>query len=137
MLTVTSNKNNIKMKAIENPQVGEIWWAKIPNAIGHQQGGTHPVLIYSNNIFNNGGLTNAYTITSQIQKRSPVHVFVKKDNANNLEEDSVIQIENPWQLNRFQLTKKIGTLSLSNQIEVAQKMTIQCPMLNLLQLVRA
>lgn len=115
-----------------NPKVGEIWWAEIPNAIGHQQGGKHPVLIYSNNIFNRGGLINAYTITSQIEKYSPVHVYLKKDRLNNLLKDSVIQIENPWQLNRFQLIEKIGVLSKDLQKEVAKKNMIQSPMMSLL-----
>ncbi len=48
---------------------GEIRWADLNPAKGHEQSGTHPVLILSHDIFNErSGTVIAITITSQPQK---------------------------------------------------------------------
>ena len=48
---------------------GEIYWADLNPTIGHEQAGIRPVLIISNNIFNQrSGTVIALAITSQPQK---------------------------------------------------------------------
>ena len=48
---------------------GEIYWADLNPTIGHEQAGFRPVLIISNNIFNQrSGTVIALAITSQQQK---------------------------------------------------------------------
>jgi mRNA interferase MazF len=48
---------------------GEIYWADLNPVIGHEQGGLRPVLIISQNIFNEkSGTVIAIALTSQTQK---------------------------------------------------------------------
>ena len=48
---------------------GEIYWADLNPTIGHEQAGFRPILIISNNIFNQrSGTVIALAITSQHQK---------------------------------------------------------------------
>ncbi len=48
---------------------GEIYWADLNPTIGHEQAGMRPVLIISNNIFNQrSGTVIALAITSQPQR---------------------------------------------------------------------
>lgn len=45
---------------------GEIYWAELNPAIGHEQGGQRPVLVLSHDIFNDrSGIVIAIAITSQ------------------------------------------------------------------------
>jgi mRNA interferase MazF len=48
---------------------GEIWWADLDPIRGHEQGGRHPVLIISEDVFNaRSGTVIALAITSQPQR---------------------------------------------------------------------
>ncbi len=48
---------------------GEIYWADLNPVIGHEQGGLRPVLIISQNIFNEkSGTVIAIALTSQTQR---------------------------------------------------------------------
>jgi mRNA interferase MazF len=48
---------------------GELWWADLSPAKGHEQAGLHPVLVLSHDIFNErSGTVIVIAITSQPQK---------------------------------------------------------------------
>ena len=48
---------------------GEIYWADLNPTIGHEQAGFRPIIVISNNIFNQrSGTVIALAITSQTQK---------------------------------------------------------------------
>lgn len=112
------------------PKEKEIWWADLKDAIGSQQGGIRPILIVSNDKYNYFSPTiTAIPITSKINKKSPVHVPLCADRKNGISEDSVIEVEKMRDINKFQLIKKIGTISDTKEREVAEKFTIQFPML--------
>lgn len=112
------------------PRTGEVWLAEVTNAEGNQQGGRRPFLIYSNDVFNTFSPTvNAYPISSKTHKRSPVHVKIFAGEVCRINVDSIILIENPWTLNKSNLIEKYGQLSSRLEVEVADRMIFQCPLL--------
>jgi Growth inhibitor len=131
----TIQTNNSKLLT---PKERDVWYVDFGDAIGSQQGGIRPALIVSNNIYNRFSPTiTAIPITSRIYKKSPVHVELNVGEVIGLDKDSVIEVEKMRDVNKFQLIKKIGTITLDKEREVAEKFTIQFPMLNMLQLVNA
>jgi mRNA interferase MazF len=112
------------------PKEKEIWWANLQNAIGSQQGGIRPILVISNDKYNYFSPTiTAIPITSKINKKSPVHVMLFADEGNGIQKNSTIEVEKICDINKFQLIKKIGVISDVKEREVAEKFTIQFPML--------
>lgn len=112
------------------PKEKEIWWADLKDAIGSQQGGIRPILIVSNDKYNYFSPTiTAIPITTKVNKKSPVHVPLFASEENGIIKDSVIEVEKMRDINKFQLIKKIGIISDVKEREVAEKFTIQFPML--------
>ena len=129
--------NNYKTKSV-NPKYGEIWLVDFGAADGSKQGGVRPSLVASNNIYNRFSPTiTAIPITSKVNKRSPVHVVLNVGEVDGLNKESMIEVEKMQDVDKFQLIKRIGVLPEAKEHEVAEKFTIQFPMLNTLQLVRA
>ncbi|CAB1251680.1 protein of unknown function [Ruminococcaceae bacterium BL-6] len=116
------------------PKYGDIWWVNIPNAIGSQQGGTRPMLIVSNDTYNRHSPTvTACSITSQVKKHSPVHIFVSKNDVCGLDKDSVVLVEKIWDINKNQLISKIGKFPIIKERELAEKFLIQFPVLSMVK----
>lgn len=136
MLNVSiGNYNNSKLL---NPRNMEIWLIDFGDQKGSKQGGIRPALIASNDKYNFFSPTvTAIPITSRVNKKSPVHVMINVGEVDGLYKDSVIEVEKIQDVDKFQLIKKIGVLPEVKEREVAEKFTIQFPMLNTLQLVRA
>ena len=135
MLNVVDNNYNTKSV---NPKYGEIWLVNFGDQDGSKQGGIRPSLIASNNIYNHFSPTiTAIPITSKVNKKSPVHVLINVGEVVGLYKDSMIEVEKMQDINKFQLIKRIGVLPKIKEHEIAEKFTIQFPMLNTLQLVRA
>lgn len=102
------------------PKVGEVWLVSIPNAIGHQQRGTRPFVVTSNNKHNRYSPTvKGITLTKQIHKKSPVHVLLKKSDCNFLTYDSVVNCEEVTTINKDQFIKRLGTLNDKQMAEIA------------------
>lgn len=132
--TINNNYNNIKAY----PKYGEIWYTNFGEQSGSKQGGIRPALIASNNIYNRFSPTiTAIPISSRTYKKSPVHVFLSAGEVSGLYKDSIIEVEKMQDIDKFQLIKKVGVLPKVKEREVAEKFTIQFPMLNMLQLVNA
>lgn len=103
-----------------NPKFGEVWLVNIPNAIGHQQKGTRPFIVTSNNKRNKYSPTiKGVTLTKQIHKHSPVHVLLKKSECQFLTYDSVANCEEVTTLNKTQFIKKLGSLTDEQMVKIA------------------
>jgi len=89
---------------------GEIYWADLNPVIGHEQGGLRPVLIISQNIFNEkSGTVIAIALTSQPQKAG----FPLTFQLNNLKlpKTSWIKISQIRTLSIKRIGKKISKVS--------------------------
>ena len=107
---------------------GTIWqWSKSetsPQKTGVQSS-ERPVLVISNNKFNeHSPSVNCFTITTSM-KDSPVHVIIK------LAEFSHIQCEQIHTIPKSELRSYIGTISRTTLLEVQEKMKIQFDMGNI------
>ena len=108
------------MEASIEPKVGEVWLVDIPNAIGHQQKGIRPFVVTSNNKRNKFSPTiKGITLTSQIHKKSPVHVLIRKSEATFLACDSVVNCEEVTTINKTQFIKKLGSLTKEQLLRIA------------------
>lgn len=108
------------MEASIEPKVGEVWLVDIPNAIGHQQKGIRPFVVTSNNKRNKFSPTiKGITLTSQIHKKSPVHVLLQKSETPFLTCDSIVNCEEVTTLNKSQFIKKLGNLTEKQLIQIA------------------
>lgn len=131
-------KNNYDNIRTIFPKYGEIWCIDFGEQSGSKQSGIRPALIASNNIYNRFSPTiTAIPISSRTYKKSPVHVFLSAGEVSGLYKDSIIEVEKMQDIDKFQLIKKVGVLPKVKEREVAEKFTIQFPMLNMLQLVNA
>lgn len=103
-----------------NPKVGEVWLVNIPNAIGHQQKGTRPFVVTSNNKRNKFSPTvKGVTLSKRIHKQSPVHVLLKRSVCPFLTYDSIVNCEEVNTLNKTQFIKKLGKLTDSQMLDIA------------------
>ena len=90
---------------------GDIVWANLDPTIGHEQSGSRPVLILSQNIFNEqSGTVIAVAVTSQEPKASFPLTFELSDL--NLPKRSWIKISQIRTLSTLRLGKKIGKASV-------------------------
>lgn len=86
---------------------GDIYWANLNPAIGHEQAGLRPVLILSRDVFNkHSGTVIAVALTSQPQKASfPLTLELKNTK---LPKKSWAKISQIRTLSNKRLSKKIG-----------------------------
>ncbi|NIA29308.1 MAG: type II toxin-antitoxin system PemK/MazF family toxin [Actinobacteria bacterium] len=88
---------------------GEIYWADLNPVIGHEQAGMRPVLIISNNIFNErSGTVIALALTSQFQKAEFPLTFELTDP--NLPKRSWVKISQIRTLSVLRIKDKIGEI---------------------------
>lgn len=90
---------------------GDVYYADLNPVIGSEQGGVRPVVIIQNDIGNKYSPTVIVAaITSKINKaKLPTHVEIK-GNANNLEKDSVILLEQIRTIDKKRLQRQISHL---------------------------
>jgi mRNA interferase MazF len=98
---------------------GEIRWADLNPARGHEQTGLRPVMILSHDIFNeHSGTVIAVAITSQPQKAGfPLTLELK---AGNLPKKSWIKISQIRTLSVERIGKVIGKASLEELTQVIE-----------------
>jgi mRNA interferase MazF len=98
---------------------GEIRWADLNPARGHEQAGLRPVMILSHDIFNErSGTVIAVAITSQPQKAGfPLTLELK---AGNLPKKSWIKISQIRTLSVKRIGKVIGKASLEELTQVIE-----------------
>lgn len=140
MMSIMLNMNNNYYNNTKcvYPKRNDIWLVNFGKQIGSKQGGIRPALIESNNKYNFFSPTvTAIPITSQIQKKSPVHIFISNYEIEGLSKDSMIEVEKIQDIDKFQLIKKIGVLPKVKEDEVTEKIKYQFAIQDSYQLVRA
>ena len=89
---------------------GDIVWADLNPVRGHEQSGLRPVVVLSQDVFNErSGTVIAMAITSQPQRAGFPLTFELSDNAG-LPKKSWVKISQVRTLSTERLTKKIGRL---------------------------
>lgn len=99
---------------------GEIWYCKnFGNGLQGILSGPRPVLIISNDVFNQfSPIVNILGISEQ-KKESPVHFSV------NLEAKSYINCEQIYTVNKSSLVRKMSTLDDHQMLEIENLLTFQ------------
>lgn len=98
---------------------GEIRWADLNPAKGHEQSGTRPVLILSHDVFNErSGTVIAIAITSQPQKAGfPLTLELK---TGDLPKRSWAKINQIWTLSTERIGQSIGRISYEELAQVVE-----------------
>lgn len=96
-------------------------------AFGTNQGGKRPCVVVANNICNKHSKSiQIVPITSNLNKKKmPTHIYVKKNNLNGLEKDSIILVEAIDLISTLQITDIWGRLSDKQMNEVDEKIKLQ------------
>ena len=104
--------------AIRQPARGEIWESDLNPSRGHEQGGTHPVLIVSVDAFNQGpsGLVIVVPISTK-DKRVRSQVAVEQGEGG-LKTRSFIKCEAVRSISTERLRSRWGTTSRATMIAV-------------------
>ena len=111
-------------------RMGDIVLVTIPNNIGHQQGGTRPAVIISNNIGNSvSPIVKVLPITSKrTASKQPTHVHFKKGEVAGLIKDSTVEAESTWVINKWQIKKRLGSFSDEQLDLIAYAMVFADPL---------
>jgi mRNA interferase MazF len=101
---------------------GEIWLVHLNPVIGHEQSGTRPALIISDNMFNNclAEMVIVIPITSK-NKGIPTHVELETDF---LPVKSFIKTEDVRSISKERLLKKLGVIENSIIIQVEDRLKL-------------
>ena len=110
---------------------GELYWAELAPRSGSEQSGHRPVVVVSNDGFNQApGWRSVIVVpvsTSESQaKRGPSTVLLSRGSVG-LERDSVVICHQITTLDRSKLTKRIGELSAAElgQVEAGIKAALE------------
>jgi len=101
---------------------GQIWLANLDPPVGHEQGGTRPCLIVSDNGMNHGplGLAMVVPLTS-VEKRFPSHVKVAPPEGG-LSLRSFIKCEDIRSISQKRLIKKLGAVTASTMEHIEYRL---------------
>lgn len=96
-----------------SPVRGEVWIADLDPIRGHEQAGTRPVLIVSDDAFNHGpaGLVVACPITSR-DRGTRFYVRLSPSEGG-LDRDSFVMCDQPRTISKERLKKKLGEIGQS------------------------
>jgi mRNA interferase MazF len=106
------------------PGRGEVWLAGLDPVRGHEQAGTRPVLIISEDLFNRGpaGLVIALPITSRLRP-IPSHVRLTPPEGG-LSVESAVLCEAVRSLSRERLVKRFGSVTGRTMAEIEDRLRI-------------
>ena len=106
------------------PQRGEIWWIELEPVRGHEQGGTRPGLVISNDIFNSSP-AELVVIVPVTSKAKPIRSFLQIHPPEaGLRQTSYIICDQVRTISRSRLTKVNGRVSESTLKEVERRLKI-------------
>ncbi len=94
---------------------GDVFWVNLSAPSGSGPGYRYPHVVVQNNVFNNSRIHTVVvcTITSNLKRaESPGNVLLSKGEAN-LPKQSVVNVTQLFTIDKTDLEKKIGTLSMS------------------------
>lgn len=91
---------------------GQIYLADLGEGIGSEQKGFRPILVIQNYMGNRYSSTTiiACITTKKADKLLPTHCRISKDNINNLNQDSIVLLEQIRTIDKARLKKYIGEL---------------------------
>ncbi|HEY5587365.1 MAG TPA: type II toxin-antitoxin system PemK/MazF family toxin [Candidatus Paceibacterota bacterium] len=127
---MNTNMRNEK-KIVKTINRMSIYWVNFPKIEGSSlQHGIHPALILQNNKGNDHSPNvQVCTLTSQVRKCTlPTQVLITRDNINNLDKDSVIQLESTTNVPQFLVGDYIGKISNDMITKVERALKIQMGM---------
>jgi mRNA interferase MazF len=106
------------------PGRGEVWLAALDPVRGHEQAGTRPVLIVSEDLFNRGpaGLVIALPITSRLRP-IPSHVRIKPPEGG-LTVESAILCDAVRSLSKERLVKRFGSVTKETMAAIEDRLRI-------------
>ena len=106
------------------PSRAEIWLANLDPPVGHEQGGTRPCLIVSDDGMNHGplGLAIVVPLTS-VEKGFPSHVEVMPPEGG-LTLQSYIKCEDVRSISQKRLIKRVGIVSPSTMRKVTYRLRL-------------
>lgn len=107
-----------------SPGRGEVWLAALDPVRGHEQAGTRPVLIVSDDLFNRGpaGLVIALPITSRLRP-IPSHVRIAPPEGG-LTVGSAIRCDAVRSLSKERLVKRFGSVTERTMSEIEDRLRI-------------
>jgi|SRR3989344_4632563 len=101
---------------------GDLFWADLEPTIGSEQGGTRPVLIIQNDMFNIYGPTTiiAPLTSKQLSKKYLTSIFVSKKDLG-MKKDSTILLNQIRTIDKSRIRKRISTLpnEIMNRVDFA------------------
>jgi mRNA interferase MazF len=108
----------------DSPLRGEVWMVDLDPTRGHEQAGTRPALVVSDDTFNQGpaGLVIVVPVTSR-DKRVRSHVRVEPPEGG-LRTISFIKCEDVRSVSIARLTKRLGTVSQATLQAVALRLRV-------------
>ena len=108
------------------PHRGEIYLVDLTTGtVGSEQGGVRPAIIVQNEVGNEFSPTTIICpLTSQVKKRIPTHVELRKEDCGILK-DSTVLCEQVRAVSKERLKKKIGEVKNMNKLnDINQKMIV-------------
>lgn len=111
-------------------RTGDVVIINVENNIGSQQGGIRPAIIVSNNIGNKHSSTIKVLpgTTKRHNSNLPTHIHFSASEVTCLSKDTTFEAESSWVINKFQIMKKIGTLTETQLNKVAIAMAYDTPL---------
>lgn len=93
------------------PKYGEVYLVNFDPSTGHEYQKMRPaVVIQSDNQLKQSNLVTVMPLTSQIRKKWPEDILVKKNHSNCLFADSIIKVHSIASFDQIRFIKKIGIL---------------------------
>lgn len=119
------------MSDIISVKTGDVVLVSLPNAIGHQQGGTRYAVVVSNNIGNlNSPTVEIIPATTKRNKSTlPTHAHFKAGEITGLPQDTTFEAESKWIVNKYQIIKKVSRLSDPQLEKIAAAMLMATPLI--------
>lgn len=110
------------MNKLPRPGRGEVWLAELGPTRGHEQSGTRPVLIISQDIFNAGpsGLMMMVPLTT-VARGLPLHVEITPPEGG-LKRKSYAMCENLRSISRERLSRRLGSVGFLTMLEVGDRL---------------
>lgn len=104
------------------PRRGEVWLAELNPARGREQAGKRPVLVVSQDIFNEGPAQLVMMVPLTTTARNiPLHVEIKPP-AGGLKRRSFAMCENLRSISQERISKRLGSLDRATMREVEDRL---------------
>jgi mRNA interferase MazF len=107
---------------LSHPRRGEVWLAELNPTRGREQAGKRPVLVVSQDIFNEGPAQLDMMIPLTTTARNiPLHVEIKPP-AGGLKRRSFAMCENLRSISRERMSKRLGSIDRVTMREVEDRL---------------